>query len=164
MFVRNSISFVFHHGTSLHSAGSVRALHTKPLDELKRLGITLPETPTSPSSFVNCVRRGNRLYVSGHLPVDKDGNMVKGKVGKDITTEQAAEAAKLCAINMIATIKANVDNLDGIRVTKLLGLVNCVDGFGDQPVVINGCSNLFNEVFGKESRMNIFRQKFSFLS
>ena len=149
MFVRRSISSVFRTSTTSYMGVGSRTLHTKPLEELKRLGIELPDTPTSPPSFVNCVRRGNRLYVSGHLPVDKDGNMMKGKVGKDVTTEQAAEAARLCAINMIATIKAHVDTLDGIRVTKLFGLVNCVDGYGDQPTVINGCSNLLNEVFGK---------------
>ena len=146
MFVRRGISSVFR---ATHNGLPLRGLHTKPLEELKRLGVELPETPSSPPSFVNCVRRGNRLYVSGHLPVDRDGNMIKGKVGKDVTTEQAAEAAKLCAINMISTIKAHVDNLDGIRVTKLFGLVNCVDGYTDHPTVINGCSDFFNEVFGK---------------
>ena len=90
------------------------------------------------------------LYLSGHVPFKEDMKTLHvGKVGVEYTTEQAAEFAHRIALELIATLKANAD-LDKIRIVKLVGFVNCVDGYTQQPEVINGCSNLLGDVFGKE--------------
>ena len=117
---------------------------------LKELGIEVP-TPAAPvANYVGFVRSGNLVFTAGQVPL-KDGKFLyQGIVGKDVTVEEAAEAAKLCAINIIAQLKAACDgDLDKVkRIVKLVGFVNGVPGFGDQPKVINGASDLMVAVFG----------------
>ena len=87
---------------------------------------------------------------AGHLPQPADGPMVVGKVGVDVTPEAAADAARYVALNILATVKATVGDLDKIkRVLKLTGFVNCTDGVAGQPAVVNGASNLFRDVLGE---------------
>ncbi len=82
-----------------------------------------------------------------------DGPLFVGKVGKELTVEQGYEAAKFVGLNLCATLKHNLGDLDKVkRVVKILGLVNCVDGFTQQPAVINGCSDLFLKVFGEKGQ------------
>ena len=128
----------------------LRKLHVEA--KILELGLVLPPPSIPKANFVNFVRRGNVLYLSGHLPQPVTGPMIVGKVGKDLTVEQGYEAAKLCGLNLISTLKNNVDNLDKISVTKLFGLVNCVDYYDKQPAVINGCSDLFVKVFGERGK------------
>ena len=79
----------------------------------------------------------------------KDGALIVGKVGQDLTVEQGYEAAQFVGLNLLATLKNNLGDLDRVkRVVKLFGLVNCIDGFGQQPAVVNGCSDLMVKVFG----------------
>ncbi len=117
---------------------------------LKELGIEVP-TPAAPvANYVGFVRTGNLVFTAGQVPL-KDGEFLyQGIVGKDVTVEEAAEAAKLCAINIIAQVKAACGgDLDKVkRVVKLVGFVNGVAGFKDQPKVINGASDLMVAVFG----------------
>lgn len=117
---------------------------------LTELGITLPVPAVPVASYVPYVISGHNIFVSGQLPMLDGKVQCAGKVGKDVSIEDAASAARLCALNLIAQAKAACGgNLDRItRVVKLTGFVNCIDGFADQPKVINGASNLMQEVFG----------------
>ena len=124
-----------------------------PEERLKEKGITLT-TPSAPvANYVNAVRVGNLLYLSGKGPTKSDGTNITGKVGKDLTIEQGYEAAKFCAINHIAVLKAELGDLSKVkRIVKVLGMVNCTDDFKDQPKVINGYSDLMVAIFGDKGK------------
>jgi enamine deaminase RidA (YjgF/YER057c/UK114 family) len=116
---------------------------------IAELGITLPEPAKPVASYVSFVQTGNLVHISGQLSNDASGG-IKGTVGVDVTPEQAAAAARLCAINLIAQIKAAVDgDLERVvRIVKLGGFVQAGPGFTAIPAVINGCSDLMVDVFG----------------
>jgi enamine deaminase RidA (YjgF/YER057c/UK114 family) len=117
---------------------------------LKEKNITLPTPSTPVANYVGAVRVGNLLFVSGHGPFRKDGKpSATGKVGKDLTLEQGYQVAREVGLNLLATTRAALGSLDRVRrVVKVLGMVNSAAGFGDQPKVINGFSDLMVEVFG----------------
>ncbi|HXH10845.1 MAG TPA: RidA family protein [Alphaproteobacteria bacterium] len=121
--------------------------------KLKELGLELPPTPRPAANYVGAVLTGNLLFISGHGPT-KDGEIAyTGKVGKDLSIEQGYAAARLVALNCLASAKAALGDLDRIkRVVKLLGMVNCTEDFGDQPKVINGASDLLVQLFGETGR------------
>ncbi|MBM3934862.1 MAG: RidA family protein [SAR202 cluster bacterium] len=123
-------------------------------DRLKQLNITLPSAQGPSANYVPCVRTGNMLYMSGVGPAKRaDGTAPKGKVGKDLTVEQGYEAARLCGINLLARMQAELGTLDKVkRVVKVLGMVNSVDSLNQHPSVINGCSDLMVEIFGDKGR------------
>ncbi|MCV6546436.1 MAG: RidA family protein [Cohaesibacter sp.] len=122
-------------------------------ENLANLGITLPEAAAPAANYVPFVKTGNHVYISGQLPMNADGIQFKGKLGQDFTASEGAEAARLCAINLIAQMKAATKDLEKVaRVVKLVGFVNSTADFGDQPAVINGASNLMVEVFGEKGR------------
>jgi len=115
---------------------------------LKEMNITLPSLGEPIGNYVGAVRVGNLLFVSGHGAGPKWYG--KGKVGKDITKEQAYQDAREVGLNLLATTRASLGSLDKVkRVVKVLGMVNVAPGFTDTPKVINGCSDLFVEVFGE---------------
>lgn len=117
--------------------------------KLKELGITLGPVTPPVANYVNAVRTGNLLYLAGKGPA---GNVV-GIVGKDITVEQAYGHARTTGLNLMAVMKDELGSLDRVkRIVKVLGMVNAVPGFTDQPKVINGCSDLFVEVFGERGK------------
>ena len=117
--------------------------------KLKELGITLGPVTPPVANYVNAVRTGNLLYLAGKGPA---GN-VAGIVGKDITVEQAYGHARTTGLNLLAVMKDELGSLDRVkRIVKVLGMVNAVPGFPDQPKVINGCSDLFVEVFGERGK------------
>jgi enamine deaminase RidA (YjgF/YER057c/UK114 family) len=120
---------------------------------LTELGIELP-TPMPPGgSYVPAVRAGDLLFLSGAGPVRSDGKSVTGKVGTDVSLEEAREAARLTGLQLLAVLRAELGSLDRVeRIVKLLGMVNCAPGFNDTPKVINGCSDLLDEVFGYPGR------------
>ena len=97
-------------------------------------------------------RAGEMLYLSGQGPRRADGSMITGKVGRDVTTKDAYEHAKLVGLGLLAAAKAAVGDLSRIEVLKVLGMVNAVPEFTDQPKVINGCSDLFVAVLGERGR------------
>lgn len=102
-------------------------------------------------SFVPCVRTSNLLFVSGHGPRKADGTFVNGKLGQDLDWKEGYEAARLVALDLLATIKGEIGDLDkGKRIVKLLGMVNSAPHFTRQPLVINGASDLLIAVFGYE--------------
>ncbi len=118
---------------------------------LKEKSITLPVPNTPVANYVGAVRAGNLLFVSGHGPLRTDGKpSVRGKVGRELSTEQGYQVAREVGINLLATTRASLGSLDRVkRVVKVLGMVNSADGFGEQPKVINGFSDLMVEVFGE---------------
>lgn len=136
-------------------AGICHAQQTNadPEARLKELGIHLI-TPTPPiANYVKAVRVGNMVYLSGHGPDKPEGGQVTGKVGSDLTMEQARDAARLTGISLLSTLKAEVGNLNKVkRIVKLLGMVNAIPTFEQHPKVINGCSDLLVQVFGENGK------------
>ncbi|MFZ0506300.1 MAG: RidA family protein [Chthoniobacterales bacterium] len=122
-------------------------------DRLAQLGITLPPLPQAMANYVPFTRADNLLYVSGQGPKIKDGEWVCGQVGKDLTKEQGYQAARLCGIQILAVINGALGSLNRVkRILKVNGFVNSAPEFGDQPAVINGCSDLFVELLGDAGR------------
>ena len=120
---------------------------------LRELGIELPPVAPPLGTYVRAVRAGNLLFLAGHGPWQGDRPAFVGKVGRDFTVEDGAQAARLVGLGLLASTRAALGSLDRVkRVVKVLGMVNAVDGFGDQPKVINGCSDLLVEVFGQAGR------------
>ena len=122
--------------------------------KLSDLGITLP-TPAAPiANYVACVRTGNLLTVSGQLCFGDGGKLVAaGQLGGAVSMEDGQKAARACAINLIAQVKAAVGDLDKVvRVVRLGGFINSTPGYADGPKVMNGASDLMVEVFGDKGR------------
>jgi enamine deaminase RidA (YjgF/YER057c/UK114 family) len=119
---------------------------------LRDLGLTLPQRPAPLANYVPAVRTGDLLFVSGHGPYI-DGKTPAGRVGREFTVEQGYDMARSAGLNCLASVKAALGDLDKVkRVVKVLGMVNCTEDFGDQPKVINGCSDLLVAVFGDAGR------------
>ena len=120
---------------------------------LTELGVTLPDAPAPAANYVPFVRTGNQLFVSGQISADTNG-MIKGKLGDDMDVDAGAAAAKVCAINLLAQLKAGCDgDIERlVRLVKLVGFVNSTPDFGDQPAVINGCSDFMVEALGDKGR------------
>lgn len=122
----------------------------KPEEKLKQLGIDLGTVSSPVANYVNAVRTGNLLFLSGKGPrADARGQRPTGKVGRDFTPEQAYQHARTVGMDLLAVMRAELGSLDKVkRVVKVLGMVNAVPEFTDHPKVINGCSDLFVEVLG----------------
>ncbi|MDP6359703.1 MAG: RidA family protein [Planctomycetota bacterium] len=120
---------------------------------LVELGIELPSKSTPVANYVSAVQTGNLVFLSGHGPWKSDRTLIKGKVGSDLTMEEAYVAARVTCLSLLGSLKATVGNLDRVvRIVKLLGMVNAEQGFEDHPKVINGASDLLVEVFGEKGR------------
>ena len=121
--------------------------------KLTELGIELPEVSAPVANYVNAVRSGNLLFLAGKGPRKPDGSYITGRVGDDLSLEEAQEAARLTGINQLAVLKAELGDLNRVtRIVKVTGMVNSPPGFGDQPEVINGFSDLMVEVFGERGK------------
>jgi enamine deaminase RidA (YjgF/YER057c/UK114 family) len=117
---------------------------------LLALGIVLPAAPKPIGNFITARLVDNMLYLSGQGPLHANGVLERGKVGQDVSVEQAYQHARLSALNLLAVAKDHLGSLDRVRyVVKILGLVNAAPDFDDHPRVINGCSDLFVEIFGE---------------
>jgi enamine deaminase RidA (YjgF/YER057c/UK114 family) len=123
-----------------------------PEEKLKSLGLALPDVPAPIANYVPFKRDGATIYLSGQGPRKPDGTYHTGKVGKDVTWQQAYEHARLTGLGLLAAARAAAGGLDRVEVLKVFGMVNAVPEFGDQPKVINGCSDLFVEVLGERGR------------
>lgn len=124
-----------------------------PEARLVQLGITLPPAPPPVASYVNAVRTGNLLFVSGKCALTADGKLPAGRVGVEFTVEEGYRLARSTGLALLATLRAELGTLDRVRrIVKVLGLVAAPPEFGDHPKVINGCSDLLVEVFGDAGR------------
>lgn len=115
-------------------------------NRLNELNIELPSVPDPAGNYAHSVRSGNLLFLSGKGP-----GASTGKVGEDVSTHKAYEDAREVGLTLIGVMQQDLGNLDRVKqIVKVLGMVNCTPDFGDQPQVINGCSDLFVEVFGEK--------------
>jgi enamine deaminase RidA (YjgF/YER057c/UK114 family) len=121
---------------------------------LQELGIDLGTVSAPIANYVNAVRTGNLLYLAGKGPrAGRDGQRPKGKLGREYTVEQGYQHARSVGLDLIAVMRAELGSLDKVkRIVKVLGMVNAVPEFEDQPKVINGCSDLFVQVFGERGK------------
>ena len=129
-------------------------------ESLKKLNIELPNAPDPVGAYVAFKKTGKLIFISGQLPIGKDGKLIKGKIGKELSLEDGQQAAKFCAINILAQAKKAVGgDLDKIKgCIKITGFVNSTDEFIDQPKVLNPASELLSAVFdgnGKHARVAI---------
>ena len=124
-----------------------------PEDNLIKAGIILPKVSSPIANYINVVRVGNLLFLSGKGPLKSDGSYIVGKLGQDITIENGYEAARLVAINQLAVLKNELGELSKIKqVVKVLGLVNSAATFYDQPKVMNGFSDLMVLILGDKGK------------
>jgi len=120
-----------------------------PEEKLAELGLTVPDVAKPVAAYVPAVRTGNYIYTSGQLPMRAGELMMTGKVGGDVTPDEAAECAQQCALNALAAVKAEIGDLGAIkRIVKVVCFVASTSDFTGQPQVANGASHLFGEVFG----------------
>ena len=147
--MKSPILFLF-----LIFVSSICFSQTNPEAKLKELGISLPEMSKPVANYVKYVQTGKLIYLSGHGPKNNKGEDITGKLGDGTTIEQGYEAAKACAIQLLATLKdATGGDLKRVkRIVKILGMVNCTNTFTDQPKVMNGCSDLLVAVFGEKGK------------
>ena len=129
-------------------------------DNLKKADIVLPEAPSPVGAYVAFKKVKNLLFISGQLPIDNNGKIIKGKIGKDLTLEDGQKASRLCVINILAQVKKALNgDLNKVKnCIKITGFVNSSDDFIDQPKVINPASEILSTVFsnnGKHARAAI---------
>ena len=118
-------------------------------DKINQLNIVLPKATPPVGSYLATKEVGKLLYISGQISIDSEGNLIKGKLGKDLTTEQGYEAARRCALSIVSQAKKHLsDDLSKIKsCIKLTGFVNSTDNFTEQPKVINGASDTIVKIF-----------------
>tara|TARA_B100000029_G_scaffold101433_1_gene91715 strand:- start:980 stop:1441 length:462 start_codon:yes stop_codon:yes gene_type:complete len=123
-------------------------------ENIKNLKLVLPEAPNPVGSYVATKKAGNLLFISGQISIDSEGNLIKGKLGKELDVNSGYKAAERCALSIISQVKkACGDDLDKIKsCIKLTGFVNSSEDFVDQPKVINGASDLISKVFGSNGK------------
>jgi enamine deaminase RidA (YjgF/YER057c/UK114 family) len=120
-----------------------------PEEKLAELGLVVPEVPKPVAAYIPAVRSGSHVFTSGQLPMRDGQLMYAGKVGGEVTTEEAVECARQCALNAIAAVRAEVGDLSSVkRIVKVVAFVASTPDFTGQPGVANGASELFGEVFG----------------
>jgi enamine deaminase RidA (YjgF/YER057c/UK114 family) len=120
--------------------------------KLAELNLVLPVSAASKGIYKKCLIAGDLLYVSGHVSINSDGSLVKGKLGKDISDEEGKAAARQAGLAILSSIKEHFGNFDRIkRVIKILGMVNCIPEYENQPVIINGCSELYVQLWGDDN-------------
>lgn len=124
--------------------------------KLEELDIVLPPAPAPKGVYKPMLIDGKYLYVSGHGPVKNDGSLMWGRIGSDIDIEEGKKAARQVGLTILSTLKTNLGSLNKIkRVIKVLGMVNCTADFEKHPYIINGCSELFADVFGNENGIGV---------
>ena len=127
-----------------------------PHARLTALGLVLPPAPKPAGVYKPCLVVGQHVYVSGHGPLRNDGTMISGRVGADLDTAAGKAAARQVGLAILSTLVAGLGSLDRVaRVVKVLGLVNAMPEFAEQPLVINGCSELFVEIWGPDHGVGV---------
>ncbi len=121
--------------------------------KLQEMGLELPPAPKPVAAYVPAVKIDGYIYTSGQIPLLNGELKYKGKIGKDLEEKQGYEAAKLCALNCLSVIKAQIGSLDNIeKIVKVVGFVNSASGFSAQPKVINGASEFLGQLFGEKGQ------------
>ena len=132
------------------------AVNTTPQTRFETLRLTLPPAPKPVGVYKPCLVVGKHLYVSGHGPLLPDGTLMRGRIGRDHDADGGKQAARQVGLTILATLLANLGSLDTIsRVVKVLGMVNCTADFEKHPHVINGCSELFAEIWGPDQGVGV---------
>ena len=122
----------------------------------EQLGLSLPPAPAPLGVYKPCLVDGKYLYLSGHGPVSDDKSLIIGRIGEDMDQEEGKLAARQVGLTMLSTIKSNLGSLNKVkRVIKVLGMVNCTPDFEKHPFIINGCSELFADVWGTENGIGV---------
>jgi len=130
--------------------------NASPQARLEALSLVLPAAPKPAGVYKPCLVVGPHVYVSGHGPVLPDGTLVKGRVGREHDADAGKQAARQVGLTILATLIASLGSLDRIRrVIKVLGMVNCTADFAKHPHVINGCSELFAEIWGPDQGVGV---------
>lgn len=120
------------------------------------MGLRLPKLPVSKGIYKRCLVQDKLVYVSGHISINEDGSPIRGKLGKDLDDAAGKLAARQCGLAMLTSLKDHLGSLDKIRrVIKILGMVNSIPTYENQPVVINGCSELFAAIWGDENGIGV---------
>lgn len=129
------------------------SVSANPDKNLKDLGIQLTTKGKPTANYVYAVRTGNLLFLAGHIPVTANGEVIKGKLGKDLTTKQGAEAARVAGISILSTIKSELGALSRVkRLIKVSGMVNATQDYTEHSKVINGFSDLMVQIFGEKGK------------
>jgi len=129
---------------------------TTPQARFESLGLALPPAPKPVGVYKPCLVVGPHLYVSGHGPLLPDGKLMRGRIGRDHDADGGKLAARQVGLTILATLLANLGSLDRVaRVVKVLGMVNCTADFEKHPYVINGCSELFAEIWGPDQGVGV---------
>lgn len=140
---------------SSSSQSKVENAHSQESDfdaKLKEMGFELPPTSSAVGIYKSVVVVDKMVYLAGHIPRNEKGEIMRGKVGDNVTLEQAQKAAQRSGLAMLASLKAELGSLNKIkRLVKTTGMVNCTPDFTDQPKVVNGCSQLFKDLFGDDA-------------
>ena len=127
-----------------------------PESQLEKLNLILPPAPKPLGVYKPLLLDGKYCYVSGHGTVQADGSLIVGRIGEDLTPEEGKKAARQVGLAILATLKTNLGTLNRVkRVIKVLGMVNCTSEFQKHPFVINGCSELFAEIWGEENGIGV---------
>ncbi|MBT8380417.1 MAG: RidA family protein [Ignavibacteria bacterium] len=122
-------------------------------EKLKELGLLVPPAPKPLAAYIPAMKVGNFVFTSGQVPIEDGKIIYSGKVGKDLSEQQACKAAELCLINCLSAVKSVISNLDNIsKIVKLTVFVNSAEGFTNQPKVANGASGLLEKIFGENGK------------
>lgn len=131
-------------------------MQKKPSEKIKELGLVLPPAPPPAGLYKPVLVVDHFLYISGQGPMQNDGSLIVGRAGFDMTTEEAKVAARQVALTMLSTIQTHFGDIDKIkRIVKTLGMVNSTPDFGQQPLVINGFSELMADIFGPDNGVGV---------
>ena len=137
----------------ISNTGASKAAAGSPEARLRELGIELPKVAAPVANYVPSARLGNIIFLEGAGPLNPDGSRPQGKVGRDVTLEQANQHARNVGLQLLAALRETTGSLDKVvRFGRVFGMVNAAPEFTDHPKVINGCSDLFVEVFGDRGR------------
>lgn len=125
-------------------------------EKFEKLGLSLPPSSSPLGLYKTCLLDGKLLYLSGHLPVQEDNSLIVGKVGSELTADEGKQAALQAGLTVLSTLKSNLGSFNKVkRVIRLFGMVNCTPDFDKHPYVINGCSELFNLVWGNDNGVGV---------
>ncbi len=152
-----SLSFLENPSVICASKNQFKRMENNQIEKkMAQMGLVLPILPSSKGIYQRCLTVGNLVYFSGHVSVNEDGSFITGKLGADLDEAQGKQAARQCGLAILAALQAHLGSLDRLkRVVKLLGMVNATPDYEQHPIVINGCSELFAELWGSDKGVGV---------